>query len=184
MMTRAEALQMVKENVKNKNLLKHMYAAEAVMGGLARHFGEDEKLWKLAGLLHDIDYDRTKDEVTQHSLLGGEILAEAGLPADLVYAVQCHNDYHGLERKSLLDKALYATDPLTGLIVAAALIRPEKKLEIVDVPFLMNRFQEKSFARGARREVIASCTEMGLTLEEFMEIGLKAMQGVHRELGL
>ncbi|MGI6587258.1 MAG: HDIG domain-containing metalloprotein [Peptococcia bacterium] len=183
-MTREEALKMVKENVKNKNLLKHMYAAEAVMGGLARHFGEDEELWKLAGLLHDIDYDETKDDVTRHSLLGGEILAKAGLPEEVVYAVKCHNDYHGLERKSLLDKALYATDPLTGLIVAAALIRPEKKLELVDVSFLMNRFQEKSFARGARREVIASCTEMGLTLEEFMGIGLKAMQEVHRELGL
>jgi putative nucleotidyltransferase with HDIG domain len=184
MMSREEALKIVRENVKNKNLIKHMYAVEAVMGGLARHFGEDEELWKLAGLLHDIDYDQTKDDAASHSLVGGEMLEEAGLPEELVYAVKCHNDYHGLERKSLLDKALYATDPLTGLIVAAALIRPEKKLEPVDVTFLVNRFHEKSFARGARREVIASCSEMGLTLEEFMEIGLKAMKEAHQELGL
>lgn len=154
------------------------------MGGLARHFGEDEELWKLAGLLHDIDYEQTKDDAASHSLIGGEMLEKAGFPEDLVYAVKCHNDHHDLERKSLLDKALYATDPLTGLIVAAALIRPEKKLEPVDVPFLLNRFHEKSFARGARREVIASCAEMGLALEEFMRIGLEAMKEIHEELGL
>lgn len=184
MMNREEALQILKKNVKNKNLLKHMYAAESVMGGLARHFGENEKLWRLAGLLHDIDYDETKDEPSRHSLVGGEMLKKEGLPEEVVYAVKCHNDYHSLERKSMMDKALYATDPLTGLIVAGALIKPEKKLAPIDVPFLINRFYEKSFARGARREVIASCSEMGLSLEEFIGIGLEAMKGNHEELGL
>lgn len=184
MLKREEALQILKTNVKNKNLLKHMYAAEAVMGGLARHFGENEGLWKLAGLLHDIDYDQTKDDPARHSLVGGDMLDEAGLSAEVAYAVKCHNDYHNLERKSMLDKALYATDPLTGLIVAGALIKPEKKLDQIDVPFLLNRFYEKSFARGARREVIASCSEMGLSLEEFLGIGLEAMKEIHQELGL
>ncbi|HHZ16769.1 MAG TPA: HDIG domain-containing protein [Peptococcaceae bacterium] len=183
-MEREAALKMLKEKVTNQNLLKHMYAAEAVMKGLAQHFGEDEKLWGLAGLLHDIDYDETKDDLTRHSLVAGRILKEAGFPEELIHAVICHNDTHGEERKSLMDKALYATDPVTGLIVAGALIRPEKKLAAVDVPFLLNRYHEKSFARGARREVIASCTEMGLSLEEFLGIALAAMQDIHGELGL
>jgi len=184
MISRAEALLLLKKNVQNNNLLKHMYAVEIVMRALARHFGEDQDLWGLAGLLHDIDYDQTKDDFPQHGLIGGKVLEDAGFPAELVYAVKSHNWYHGLARTSLMAKALYATDPLTGLIVAGALIRPEKRLEAIDVPFLLNRFQEKSFARGANRELIASCGEMGLSLEEFIGIGLIAMREIHEELGL
>lgn len=184
MINREEALKLLESHIQTKNLLKHMYAVEAVMRGLARHFNEDEELWAMAGLLHDIDYDQTKDDPARHSLVGGDMLASLGFPSDLVYAVKCHNDYHGLERINLIDKALYAVDPLTGLIVAGALIRPEKKLEPVDVDFLINRFGEKSFARGARRETIACCSEMGLGLEEFIAIGLAAMKDVHQELGL
>ena len=183
-MNRAEALDLLKRNIKTNNLLKHTYAVEAVMRGMARRFQQDEELWGLAGLLHDIDYEETKDDAARHSLVGGEILEQEGLPPEVVYAVKSHNHYHGLERKSLMDKALYASDPLTGLIVAGALIRPEKKLAPVDVPFLVNRFHEKSFARGANREQIASCGELGLSLEEFIEIGLEAMKGIHKELGL
>lgn len=95
-----------------------------------------------------------------------------------------HNDAHGLPRNTLMDKALYATDPVTGLIVVSALIRPEKKLAAIDVPFLMNRFYEKSFAKGARRDQIAACSELGLTLEDFLELSLEAMTGISRELGL
>ncbi|MDN5348508.1 MAG: uncharacterized protein PWP65_2073 [Clostridia bacterium] len=183
-MKRNEALNLLKKHVKNKNLLKHSLAVEAVMRALARHFGEDEEKWGLAGLLHDIDYEQTKDDPTRHSLVGGEMLAELGLPEDIVYAVKAHNGYHGLQRESRMARALYATDPLTGLIVAGALIKPEKKLAAIDVPFLLNRYHEKSFARGANRETIASCSELGLTLEEFMQIGLEAMQGIAGELGL
>ncbi len=183
-MTREEAFQLLKKHLKTKNLIKHSLAMEAVMRRLARHFGEDEEKWGLAGLLHDIDYDRTKDSPERHSLEGAELLAEHGLPEDVVYAVKVHNEAHGLPRRSLMDKALYATDPLTGLIVAAALIKPEKKLSAIDVNFLKNRFGEKSFARGANREIIASCTEMGLELEEFMALGLEAMQSIAGEMGL
>lgn len=184
MLNRKEAHELLLKHMSNKNLLKHTYAVEAVMRELARYFGEDEELWGIAGLLHDIDYEDTKDDPARHSLVGGQMLEDYGFPPEVVYAVKVHNDYHGLERKSLLDKALYATDPLTGLIVAGALIRPEKKLEPVDVAFLINRFGEKSFARGARRETIASCSDLGLTMEEFFELGLKAMKGIHKELGL
>jgi len=182
--TRGEALKILKKHLKNKNLFKHCLAVEAVMRRLARHFGQDEELWAMAGLLHDIDYEKTKDDPERHSKVGAEMLAELGLPGELVYAVKVHNDVHGLPRKALMDKALYASDPVTGLIVAGALILPEKKLAAVDVPFLLNRFKEKSFARGAKRETIASCEEMGLSLEEFLGLSLEAMQGIAGELGL
>lgn len=183
-MNREEALTLLKKNLKNKNLINHSLAVEAVMRRLAEHFDEDVEKWGLAGLLHDIDYDRTKGDPASHSIEGAEMLAELGLPDDIVYAVKVHNSYHGLPRLSLMDKALFATDPLTGLIVAGALIRPEKKLSIVDVPFLLKRFKEKSFARGANRETIEACSEIGLTLEEFMGLGLEAMQGIAAEMGL
>ncbi len=183
-MTREEALKFLNENLENRNLFKHSLAVEAVMRDLARRFGEDEDIWGLAGLLHDIDYDRTKDDPDRHSMEGARLLEEKGLPEEVVYAVKVHNERHGLPRRSLLDKALYATDPVTGLIVAGALIKKEKSLAAIDVPFLINRFGEKSFARGANRETIKSCEEMGLTLEEFLDISLKAMQKISGEMGL
>lgn len=183
-MQRPEALKLIKENVKNRNLLKHMLAVEAIMRALARRFGEDEELWGLAGLLHDIDYDKTKDDPERHSLVGAEMLEELGVDPRIVYAVKVHNEVHGLPRKSRLDKALYAADPLTGLIVAAALIRPEKRLDIVDVDFVLHRFKEKGFARGASREQMRTCGELGLSLEEFVAMGLEAMKGIAGELGL
>ena len=183
-MNRDEAMALLKENLTNKNLFNHSLAVEAVMRRLAEHFNEDVEKWGLAGLLHDIDYDRTKDDPLKHSTEGAEMLAGYGLPDDIVYAVKVHNHRHGLPRLSLMDKALFATDPLTGLIVAGALIRPEKKLSAIDVPFLMNRFQEKSFARGANRETIKACSETGLSLEEFMSLGLEAMQTIAAELKL
>ena len=183
-MKREEALSLVKEEVKNKNLLKHMLAVEAVMRRLAGELGEDEALWALAGLLHDLDYDKTVDDPERHGLLGAQILEERGLPEALIQAVKAHNPAVGVERKTLLDKALYAVDPITGLLVAAALVHPQKKMSAIDGAFVMNRFKEKSFARGADREQIKSCRHLGLSLEEFIAISLAAMQGIARELGL
>ncbi|HHY46975.1 MAG TPA: HDIG domain-containing protein [Firmicutes bacterium] len=183
-MERQEALDLVKKHVKNKNLIKHMLATEAVMRALARRLGEDEELWGLAGLVHDVDYDETAKSPERHSLVGGALLRDLGLPGELVHAVEAHNQCHGIPRASRLDKALYAVDPLTGLIVAAALIHPEKKLSAIDVPFIMHRFKESSFARGANRDQIKACSELGIGLEEFIGIGLEAMQGISGELGL
>ena len=183
-MNREAALKHVKENIKNKNLLKHMYATEAIMRGLAKRFGEDADTWGIAGLVHDIDYDETADDPQRHSLVGGEILEKLGYPEEIVYAVKAHNEVHGLERKDLIDKALYSSDPLTGLIVAAALISPKKKLDAIDEQFVLNRFKEKTFAKGANREQIKACAELGLTLEEFIHIGLGSMREIKNELGL
>lgn len=183
-MEREEALRLVKQEVKTKNLIKHMLAVEAVMRRLAGELGQDEALWGLAGLLHDLDYDQTVDRPEQHGLIGAQLLEEKGLPAELVRAVKAHNEILGVERQTLLDKALYAADPVTGLLVAAALIHPQKKLAALDLDFLLNRFKEKSFARGADREQIKSCCELGLTLERFLSLSLEAMQSIAADLGL
>lgn len=177
------ALSLLQSHVKTKNLIKHCLACEAVLGALARRLGEDEETWRLAGLLHDVDYDQTANSPETHAVIGGKILENAGLDGAVVHAVLAHNDK--APRESALDKALWCVDPLTGLIVAAALIRPEKKLALIDAQFVLNRMKEKGFARGASREQIRACQEeLGLSLEEFVEIGVKAMQEIGGELGL
>lgn len=184
-MNRDQALAEVKKRVKNRNLLKHMYAVEAVMRRLAQRLGGNEEQWAIAGLLHDIDYEETAQSPQRHSLVGAEILAELGLEEEIVYAVKVHNPAHGLDRNSMLDKALHIADPLTGLIVAAALIHPDKKLASIDPQFVLNRFGEKQFARGANREQISLCQEeLNLDLEEFIALGLEAMQQISGDLGL
>ncbi|MFY9146059.1 MAG: HDIG domain-containing metalloprotein [Bacillota bacterium] len=183
-MTRDDALALLKSHVSNRNLIKHMLAVEAVMASLAEKFGENEEEWRLAGLLHDIDYDKTATDPEAHSIVGAEILEREGLPEHVIYAVKVHNHHHGLPRKTILDKALYAVDPLTGLIVAAALIHPDKKLSSIDADFVLNRYKERSFARGADRDAIASCESFGMSLEEFVGVGLSAMQQIAGELGL
>ena len=184
LMKREAALSLVKQQVKNRNLIKHMLAVEAIMRALATRLGQDVEQWGLAGLLHDIDYDKTADDPEQHSLLGANMLAEAGVAPQIVDAVKVHNEVHGLPRLSLLDKALYAADPLSGLIVAAALIHPERKLAAIDVQFVSKRFDEKSFARGASREQIESCQDLGLSLEHFLALSLQAMKAISTDLGL
>lgn len=184
-MNRVSALAEVQARVKNPNLLKHVYAVEAVMKALALHLGEDSATWGLAGLLHDIDYEETAHEPARHSLVGAEILAGLGVAEPIVHAVRVHNAAHGLPRVSLLDKALHIVDPLTGLIVAAALIHREKKLAAIDTAFILNRFGEKHFARGANRDQIMLCEQdLGLSLSDFVALGLQAMQDIHRQLGL
>jgi len=183
-MNREEAYRLIKENVKNKNLIKHMLAVEAIMKSLATKLSEDEKKWGLTGLLHDIDYEITAKDPKMHSIVGANMLKEIGLDDELVNAVRAHNDMHKIERKTLLDKALYCADPLTGLIVASALIHPDKKLSSIDHNFVLKRFKEKAFARGAKREQIKKCSEIGLELEEFVKLGLLAMQNINKELGL
>jgi putative nucleotidyltransferase with HDIG domain len=181
-MRREEALGLVKEMVSEQNLRNHMVATEAVMRALAEHFGEDPEKWALAGLVHDLDYNETVNDFPRHGFVSSQILREKGVEQDILDAVVAHAGHK--ERVTLLDKALYAADPVTGLVVAAALIRPEKKLELVKLKSLKKRFNEKQFARGANREQIMSCEEMGVSLDEFLELSLRAMQGVAAEIGL
>ncbi len=183
-MQREEAFKLLNQNLTNENHINHSLAVEAIMKGLAERLGEDAEKYGLAGLLHDIDYDETGEDPAKHSLIGAEILKENGIADDIVYAVKVHNEMHGLPRVSLLDKALYAADPLSGFITAAALVRPDKKLEEVQLKSLKKRFKEKAFAKGANREQMQTCTELGLELDEFMDIALQSMKKIAPELGL
>lgn len=181
-MNREDALELVKKHVPQKNLVKHMLAAEAVMRALARRFGEDEEKWGLAGLLHDVDYAETADKPEIHAVRSAEILREQDVDEEIIHAILGHNNK--ADRDTLMSKALYAVDPLTGFLVACALMTPEKKISAVDTGFVRRRFKEKSFARGASREQMQACEELGLSLDEFFEIGIKAMQDIADELGL
>jgi len=183
-LTRREVLDSVNENVENKNLVKHMLATEAIMRALARHLGEDEEEWGLTGLLHDIDVELTGGDMSSHSKLGADLAREMGASEAMAHAILCHNEAHGVPRETKLDKALFCVDPLTGLITAAALVRPDKKLAGLEAKSVLKRFKEKSFAAGASREQISLCSEIGLELGEFIELGLKAMQEISSDLGL
>ena len=181
MIERNEAMDLLKTHVKNKNLIKHCLATEAVMRKLAAYFNEDVETWGLAGLLHDLDYEYTKDTPEVHGLKTVELLGN-NVSEEIKNAILAHSGKK--ERTTLIEKAIYAADPTTGFIVAAALIKPEKKLEVIDVPFLLKKFKEKSFAKGANRTQMKSCEDLGLTLEKFLEISLDAMKEISGELGL
>ena len=182
LMERAGALKLMESKVSNRNLRKHMLAAEAVMRALARKLNEPEELWGLAGLLHDIDYDETAKDSARHAIVGAELLAAQGLPEELVHAVKAHADKAPV--LSRLDQALFACDPLTGFLVSCSLIRPEKKIGPVDVDFVKNRMAEKSFSRAVDREQIRACEKLGIPLDEFIQISLDAMKSISAELGL
>lgn len=189
-MSREEAYQILTELIKNQNLLRHHLACEATMKALCLKLNpqadanEVEK-WGIVGLLHDADYELTKDTPEKHTIVLEEKLGDR-IPKDIMHAIQSHNsDRNGVEPKSLMDWSIYCCDELTGLIVAAALIHPDKKLTSINTEFIIKRFGEKSFAKGADREMIKKCEEkLGIALPEFVDITLAAMQTISKELGL
>jgi len=181
-MEREEALELLKKHLKNKNLVKHSLAVEACMRALARHLNQDEEKWGLAGILHDLDYEITEKSPELHTTETVKILKDKGIDSDIIHTIQAHAAQVTCE--SDMDWAIFSIDPLTGLIIAATLMHPSKKLNEVDLSFLKRRYKEKSFARGARREEIEQCKNIGLELDEFLSKCLEAMQGIHEDLGL
>ncbi len=181
-MTREQAIRILHEKLKNKNLFKHSLAAEACLKELAAKFGENVEKWGLTGLLHDIDYEETKTQPSKHGLVGAQYLESVGLEQDMIHAIKVHVGH--IAPETLLDWALFAADPLTGLIVAAALMHPDKSLKSLDTDFILRRFKEKRFAAGANRDQIESCKNLNLELNEFIEICLQGMQKISDELGL
>jgi len=182
--TREEALDSIKANVENENLVKHMLATEVIMRALARRLGEDEEEWGLTGLIHDIDMELTGGDMSQHSKLGADIARELGASEEMAHAILSHNEMHGIPLERKLDKALFCADPLTGLIIAAALVRPDKKLAGLEAKSVMKKFKEKSFAAGADRQQISMCSEIGIELDEFIKLALEAMKEIAEDLGL
>jgi putative nucleotidyltransferase with HDIG domain len=183
-MTREEALNSVKINVENENLIKHMLATEAIMRALARCLGGDEGEWGLAGLLHDIDMGLTQGDMRTHSKLGADLAKEMGANEAVVHAILCHNEAHGIPRETKLDKALFCVDPLTGLITATALVRPDKKLASLEAKSIIKKFKQKGFAAGVDRQQISLCSEIGIEFDQFIELGLAVMQTIAADLGL
>lgn len=185
-MSKQEALQLVRQHVKNENLVKHMIAAGAVMKALAVEF-EPEKAaeWELAGLLHDIDWEETADTPEKHSLFCQEYLKEAGVSDEVCRAIYVHNHLHNIQPQTKMEKALYSAEELTGLITACALVVPSKKLADVKVSSVLKKFKQPAFAAGVNREIIKQAEDMlGLTLEELTKLELQAMIDVADELGL
>jgi uncharacterized protein len=183
-MTRKEALNSVRANIENANTVKHMLATEAIMRALAHRFGESEEEWGLAGLLHDIDLELTEGDMKHHSRLGADLAREMGASDAVSHAILTHNQTHGIPLETKMDKALYCTDQLSGLITAAALVRPDKKIGGVEAKSVLKRYKEKSFAAGVNREQIASCAALDLSLDDFVELGLQAMKDAAANLGL
>ncbi len=181
---RAPVLAEVEARVANENLRRHMLATEAIMRALAVRFDEDPDVWGLAGLGHDLDTEETGADVTRHGLVAADALRGLGLPEDAAHAVAAHNPDTGVAAAGRFDVALLAADQLSGLITAAALIRPDKDLAGVKLKSVRKRYREGAFARGVDRTAIARCEEIGLELDEFFGIGLEAMQGVAPDLGL
>lgn len=183
-MNRQEAIELVRKHVSDEALIYHMIATGAIMEGLAERFGEDKEKWTITGILHDIDYQETKDDPQRHSIVGGDMLKNYGFDDEIVHAVIVHNDIHGIERKTLLDKALYAVDPLSGLITATAYVMPTKKLEEVQLKSVKKKFKDKTFAKGANREQIKTCEEFGIPLDDFLELAIVQMKKIAPEIGL
>lgn len=184
MLTRNEALNLVKNNVSKRNVFFHMLAVEAIMRGTAKYLGENEEQWALIGLLHDIDYEKTEATPERHSLLTEEIL-KGLVPEVLIKAIKAHNFRHtGVMPETRMEKALIASDAISGLLVACALVMPSKKLADVKVETVAKKFKDKDFARGAERERILVCEEIGIPREKFFEIALNGLKTVASKIGL
>ncbi|MBN1254775.1 MAG: HDIG domain-containing protein [Deltaproteobacteria bacterium] len=184
-MARAEALDLLREHCKEEVLIKHSLATGAVMQALAKRLGRDPHRWGIVGLLHDLDYDETRDDPPRHTLRTEEILREQRFEEEIIDAIKAHNaEALSMKREKPLHYAITCADSITGLIVATTLVYPDKRIASVRPSSILKRMKEKGFARGVRRDAIRECEKLGLGLEEFAEMSLKAMQGISDQLGL
>jgi putative nucleotidyltransferase with HDIG domain len=183
-MKRAEAWEILCEYTKTEPLRKHALAVEAAMRAYAQKHGGDEEQWGNVGLLHDFDFEMHPNP-DEHPVKGAAILRERGVSEEIVYAVLCHADYLGLERKTPMDRAIYAVDELTGFIIAVALVRPNKSLAEVDVASVKKKMKDKGFARAVSRDDITKGAEiLGVPLEEHIQFVIDSLGPVAKELGV
>ena len=183
MIDREAALDLLREPGPESHLVQHALASEAVMRALARHFGENEELWGLTGLLHDWDYPLTADEPARHGLESAEKLKDS-LPEEALQAIRAHNaECNGCTVNGRFDVALRCGETVTGLISAAALVRPTG-IDGMQVSSLKKKMKDKAFAASVNRDIIRQCADMGMTLEDFLALANEAMSGLSAELGL
>ena len=184
-MNREEAVELLHTYIESPNMLNHCYASEAVMRALARRLGRDEEKWGLAGLLHDLDVEKTEGDMHTHGKESARILTEMGLDADVVDAIRMHNETSAGEKRSKeFQHALAAGETITGMIVATTLVYPDKKVASVKPKSVIKRMKEKKFAASVRRENIMECEKIGIPLPEFVELSVGAMRGIGERIGL
>ncbi len=183
--TREQAWALLNEHVKTPNMLKHCLASEAVLRALAERLGEDGEKWALAGLLHDLDVEMTCDDMSRHTHETVRMLREKGIDEEIIEAIRLHNEMaHPDRRSTAFHHALAAGETMTGLIIATALVYPDKKLASVKPKSVRKRIKEKAFAAGANRDIIMECEKAGIPIAEFCDICLEAMQSIADDLGL
>ena len=180
MITREEALNLLKEYTKTDGLIKHSLAVEAAMRGYAKRYNEDVEYWGITGLIHDLDYEMYPEE---HPLKGVEILKEKGYPDELIEAVKGHADYTNTPRNALLAKVLYGVDELASFVIAYKLVRPDKSFERIKVSSIKKKLKDKAFARGVDREIVKKgAEELGVNMEEHIKTVIEALTEREKEL--
>jgi putative nucleotidyltransferase with HDIG domain len=185
MIARDTALALLREYCGEETLIKHSLATEAVMRALATRLGHDPEKWGIAGLLHDLDYDQTKNDPARHTLRTEEILRQKGIEEEIIDAIKAHNaEALGIKREKPIHFAITSAESITGLIVATTLVYPDKRIASVKPSSIVKRMKEKGFARGVRRDAIKECEKLGLDLDEFSALSLTAMKGIRDLLGL
>ncbi len=182
-MTRTTAIALIDNYIQNPKMKAHCLASEAVMRTLAVHLGEDQEIWGLAGLLHDIDVEITNADALTHGQVCVPILREAGLPEDAIEAISLHNEMSAPKpRSSRFHFALAAGETITGLIFATAMVYPDKKISSVKPKSIVKRMKEKHFAASVKRENILECEQAGLPLDTFVGMALSAMVDIESDL--
>jgi len=183
--TRQEALELMQAYLQLENLRRHCLATEAIMRALAERLGFDAESWGIAGLLHDLDYEETKEDPPQHGLRTEAILKEKGVNQEIIDAIKAHNaEALGIQRKTELDIALTCAECITGMVVATTLVYPDKKIASVKPTSILKRMKQKEFARNVNRDHIRKCEKLSIPLEEFAELSLRAMETISDQLGL
>jgi len=183
--SREEAARMMEAYLQGEGLRKHCYATEAVMRAMAERLGHDPELWGIIGLLHDLDYEETKDQPSRHGLRTEEIIKSKGVSNEVIDAIKAHNaEALGIERKTDVEIAITCSECVTGMVVATALVYPDKKISSVKPSSIVKRMKQKEFARSVNRDLIRKCEEVKVPLEEFAELSLKAMAKISDVLGL
>jgi hypothetical protein len=185
--TKDKAIELLHSKMESVNLRKHCYSVAAVMMSLANHFGENEEKWGVVGLLHDGDYEFTKEDPANHAkMMAGWVRETGETDTELLTGIESHGWFHqGKLPQTKMQWALFCSDELTGLITAVTLVRPERKISLVTVENVLSKWNQKSFASGVKREDIEHCEkELGIKLPEFIEIALTSMQSISSELGL
>jgi putative nucleotidyltransferase with HDIG domain len=179
-----DALALLREKNTNESLVRHGIAVSDAVGAYAHKFGEDETLWRVTGLLHDVDYEQYPS-IEDHGKIGSEWLRELGYPEVVARAVAAHNSYIGVPRESLLEHTVFACDELTGLITAAALVRPDKSIRGLEASSVRKKMKDKAFARGVNRDdIISGAAELGIDLNDHITFVIGAMSEDAERLGL